>query len=310
MNQWKSGACGQRPNARKAGPGAGRAPNIFSASPPKGRADPLYDWLASMAKEPNHLRDGQSRPENHAGRVSEIRDDAIYGDGPLGTIPTRVNNVARLPHIFSPRRAWMCGQPPSTRDNEDRRRPCVGRRWRRQDVPDDVAGRLIREHRPAPIGPNYIIPVPLRPTPDPGGADGGGARGNGVRATRPTQAPDPRPRKIPGRSCRPPHPTLTLQRIYERVRRQPQRGCPSPRARRSRSCVRPSSYVNQKLRDGDPAGSAEGSKSGRRRAYGRASIISKSGIEIMNGAACRGRNGVYADNISMSAGSARVFLFR
>ncbi len=156
----------------------------------------------------------------------------------------------------------------------------------RQDVPDDVAAAY-QGNRPK-FGPNYIIPVPFDPRlisaiPV---AVARAAMDTGV-ARRPILDLDKYANEL---SARRDPIASTLQRIYDRVRRQPKRVvfAEGEEEQVMRAAV---SYVNQKLGTAILVGRDEVIKENARAA---GIDIGRPGIEIINARLSR-RNGIYAD---------------
>ena len=90
------------------------------------------EWVMEMAPEPDHLRDGQSRPRDHAarGQGRAARRDHRYR--PLG-LSQPGQQCSRLP-VHLPRRARRARDRDQRRD-EDRRGQCAWPSWRARRCP-------------------------------------------------------------------------------------------------------------------------------------------------------------------------------
>jgi len=211
--------------------------------------------------------------------------------------PNQVNNVLGFPYIF---RGALDVR--ATTINEDMKIAAAHAlaELARQDVPDDVAAAY-QGHRPR-FGPNYIIPVPFDPrlisaVPM---AVARAAMDSGV-ARKPILDLEKYRQEL---SARRDPIASTLQRIYERVRRQPKRVvfAEGEEEQVMRAAV---SYVNQKLGTAILLGREEQIRETARNA---GVDLSKSGIEIINARLSR-RNGVYADHLYERM-QRKGFLFR
>ncbi|TJW83359.1 MAG: NADP-dependent malic enzyme, partial [Mesorhizobium sp.] len=170
----------------------------------------------------------------------------------------------------------------------------------RQDVPDDVAAAY-QGMRPK-FGPNYIIPVPFDPRlisaiPI---AVAKAAMESGV-ARKPILDLDRYAQEL---SARRDPIASTLQRIYDRVRRQPKRivFAEGEEEQVMRAAV---SYVNQRLGTAILLGRDDIIKENARNA---GIELNKQGIEIINARLSR-RNGVYTDYLYERM-QRKGFLFR
>ncbi|TIP34200.1 MAG: NADP-dependent malic enzyme, partial [Mesorhizobium sp.] len=170
----------------------------------------------------------------------------------------------------------------------------------RQDVPDDVAAAY-QGNRPK-FGPNYIIPVPFDPRlisaiPL---AVAKAAMESGV-ARKPILDLDRYAQEL---SARRDPIASTLQRIYDRVRRQPKRivFAEGEEEQVMRAAV---SYVNQKLGTAILLGRDDVIKDNARNA---GIDLNKPGLEIINARLSR-RNGIYTDYLYERM-QRKGFLFR
>ena len=292
MNQWKS-AHAVKTDARTLAQALDGA-DIFFGLSAKGALTPKM--VASMAKDPIIFAMANPDPEITPEEVSEIRDDAIMATG-RSDYPNQVNNVLGFPYIF---RGALDVR--ATTINEDMKIAAAHAlaELARQDVPDDVAAAY-QGHRPR-FGPNYIIPVPFDPrlisaVPM---AVARAAMDSGV-ARKPILDLEKYRQEL---SARRDPIASTLQRIYERVRRQPKRVvfAEGEEEQVMRAAV---SYVNQKLGTAILLGREEQIRETARNA---GVDLSKSGIEIINARLSR-RNGVYADHLYERM-QRKGFLFR
>ena len=279
MNQWKS-AHAVKTDSAHAGRRHGRRRRRVrpvGARRLHQRHDPVD------GEEPDHLRHGQSRPGDHAGGGRRDPHRRHHGDRPLG-LSQPGQQRARLP-LHLPRRA-RCPRHHHQRRDEDRRRASAGRAC--------PPGRARRRRRrlsghAAEIRPQLHHPGAVRPAPDLGHPGRGGEGGDGVRrraAGRSSTSPNTRNEL----SARRDPIASTLQRIYDRVRRQPKRVvfAEGEEEQVMRAAV---SYVNQKLGTAILVGRDEIIKENARHA---GVDLNKPGIEIINARLSR-RNAVYAD---------------
>ncbi len=211
MNQWKS-AHAVATDARSLAEAMDGADVFFGLSQ-KGALTP--DMVRSMAKDPIIFAMANPDPEITPEEVAEIRTDAIMATG-RSDYPNQVNNVLGFPYIF---RGALDVR--ATTINDEMKIAAARRlaELAREDVPDEVAAAY-QGQRPK-FGPGYIIPVPFDPRlisaiPV---AVARAAMDSGV-ARRPILDLDAYARELAGR--RDPI-ASTLQRIYDRVRRQPKR---------------------------------------------------------------------------------------
>jgi malate dehydrogenase (oxaloacetate-decarboxylating)(NADP+) len=210
MNQWKS-AHAARTQARTLAQALVGADVFFGLSA-KGAVD--GDMVKSMADRPIIFAMANPDPEISAEEVAAVRNDAIMATG-RSDYPNQVNNVLGFPYIF--------------RGALDVRATAINMEMKiaaaralaelaREDVPDEVAAAY--GARPK-YGPDYIIPVPFDPrlisaVPP---AVAKAAMDTGV-ARRPIVDMDAYRAQL--RSRRDPAAGI-LQRVYERLRRRPQR---------------------------------------------------------------------------------------
>ncbi|MFU0505151.1 NADP-dependent malic enzyme [Pseudaminobacter sp. NGMCC 1.201702] len=292
MNQWKS-AHAVKTKARSLADAMNGADIFFGVSA-KGALTP--DMVRSMAKNPIIFAMANPDPEITPEEVAQIRDDAIMATG-RSDYPNQVNNVLGFPYIF---RGALDVR--ATTINEEMKIAAAEAlaALARQDVPDDVAAAY-RGSRPK-FGPSYIIPVPFDPrliaaVPL---AVAKAAMDSGV-ARRPIldlakYANELSARRDPIAS--------TLQRIYDRVRRQPKRivFAEGEEEQVMRAAV---SYANQELGTAILVGRDDIIKENARNA---GIDLGKPGIEIINARLSR-RNAIYADYLYERL-QRKGFLFR
>jgi malate dehydrogenase (oxaloacetate-decarboxylating)(NADP+) len=210
MNQWKS-AYAVETKARTLAEAFEGADVAFGLSV-KGAFTP--EMIKSMAAKPIIFAMANPDPEIAPEEVAAVRDDAIMATG-RSDYPNQVNNVLGFPYIF--------------RGALDVRATTINMEMKiaaaraladlaREDVPDEVAAAY--GTRPK-YGPDYIIPVPFDPrlisyVPP---AVAKSAMDTGV-ARKPIV--DMEAYRAALRSRRDPVAGV-LQRVYERLRRRPQR---------------------------------------------------------------------------------------
>src|SRR3954469_2051027 len=210
MNQWKS-AHAVKTKARTLAQALEGADVFFGLSA-KGAV--TKDMVKSMADKPIIFAMANPDPEITAEEVAEVRDDAIMATG-RSDYPNQINNVLGFPYIF--------------RGALDVRATTINMEMKiaaaralaelaREDVPDEVAAAY--GTRPK-FGPDYIIPVPFDPrlishVPP---AVAKAAMDTGV-ARKPIEDMDAYREQL--RSRRDPVAGV-LQRVYQRLRRRPQR---------------------------------------------------------------------------------------
>jgi len=210
MNQWKSGYA-VKTKARTLAEALEGADVFFGLSV-KGAV--TQDMVRSMADKPIIFAMANPDPEITAEEVAAVRDDAIMATG-RSDYPNQVNNVLGFPYIF--------------RGALDVRATAINMEMKiaaaralaelaREDVPDEVAAA----YGARPIyGPEYIIPVPFDPrlisaVPP---AVAKAAMDSGV-ARRPIVDMDAYQHQL--RSRLDPVAGI-LQRVFQRLRRQPKR---------------------------------------------------------------------------------------
>ena len=210
MNQWKS-AHAAKTSARTLAQALAGA-DVFLGLSVKGAV--TKEMVKSMAAKPIIFAMANPDPEITPEEVAEVRSDAIMATG-RSDYPNQINNVLGFPYIF--------------RGALDVRATAINMEMKiaaakalaalaREDVPDEVAAAY--GARPK-YGPDYIIPVPFDPRlisfiPP---AIASAAMETGV-ARRPIVDMDAYRAQL--RSRRDPVAGI-LQRVYERLRRRPQR---------------------------------------------------------------------------------------
>ncbi|MEQ8296023.1 MAG: NADP-dependent malic enzyme [Nitratireductor sp.] len=292
MNQWKS-AHAVKTELRTLSEALEGA-DIFFGLSAKGALTPAM--VQSMAKNPIIFAMANPDPEITPEEVAEIRTDAIMATG-RSDYPNQVNNVLGFPYIF---RGALDVRATTINDDMKLAAAHALAALAREDVPDDVAAAY-QGNRPK-FGPNYIIPVPFDPrlisaVPV---AVAKAAMESGV-ARRPildlfNYARDLSARRDPIAS--------TLQRIYDRVRRQPKRVvfAEGEEEQVMRAAV---SYANQRLGTAILLGRDEQIRETAKQA---GVDLNKPGIEIINARLSR-RNGLYADYLYERL-QRKGFLFR
>ncbi len=292
MNQWKS-AHAVKTDARTLAEALEGADVFFGLSA-KGALTP--DMVRSMAANPIIFAMANPDPEITPEEVAEIRSDAIMATG-RSDYANQVNNVLGFPYIF---RGALDVRATTINDDMKIAAAKALAELARQDVPDDVAAAY-QGNRPR-FGPNYIIPVPFDPRlisaiPM---AVARAAMDSGV-ARKPILDLDRYQQEL---SARRDPIASTLQRIYERVRRQPRRVV-FAEGEEEQVMRAAASYVNQKLGTAILLGREEQI---RETAKNAGVDLSKAGIEIINARLSR-RNGVYADYLYERL-QRKGFLFR
>ncbi|MBD0413546.1 NADP-dependent malic enzyme [Oryzicola mucosus] len=278
MNQWKS-AHAAPTDARTLADAMDGADVVFGLS---ARGAFTNAMIQSMAKNPIIFAMANPDPEITPEEVAEIRTDAIMATG-RSDYPNQVNNVLGFPYIF---RGALDVRATTINDAMKVAAAQALADLARQDVPDDVAAAY-QGNRPK-FGPQYIIPVPFDPRllsaiPV---AVARAAMESGV-AGRPILDLDKYAQEL---SARRDPIASTLQRIYDRVRRQPKRVVftEGEEEQVMRAAV---SYVNQKLGTAILVGRDEVIKENARNA---GVDLDKPGIEIINARLSR-KNAIYAD---------------
>ncbi|MFP1630471.1 NADP-dependent malic enzyme [Zhengella sp. ZM62] len=278
MNQWKS-AHAVETDARTLAD-AIKGADVFFGLSAKGALTP--DMVSDMAARPIIFAMANPDPEITPEEVDELRDDAIMATG-RSDYPNQVNNVLGFPYIF---RGALDVR--ATTINEEMKIAAVNAlaELAREDVPDDVAAAY-GGTRPQ-FGPQYIIPVPFDPrlisaVPV---AVARAAMDSGV-ARVPILDLEAYAQQL---SARRDPIASTLQRIYERVRRQPKRVvfAEGEEEQVMRAAV---AYVNQRLGTAILLGREEQMRQTAREA---GVDLDRPGIELVNARLSR-RNAVYAE---------------
>ncbi|ESW64285.1 NADP-dependent malic enzyme [Mesorhizobium sp. M0761] len=292
MNQWKS-AHAVKTDTRSLAEALDGA-DVFLGLSAKGAL--TTKMVQSMAKNPIIFAMANPDPEITPEEVAEIRTDAIMATG-RSDYPNQVNNVLGFPYIF---RGALDVRATTINDDMKIAAARALADLARKDVPDDVAAAY-QGNRPK-FGPNYIIPVPFDPRlisaiPL---AVAKAAMESGV-ARKPILDLDRYAQEL---SARRDPIASTLQRIYDRVRRQPKRivFAEGEEEQVMRAAV---SYVNQKLGTAILLGRDDVIKENARHA---GIDLNKQGIEIINARLSR-RNGIYTDYLYERM-QRKGFLFR
>ncbi|MER8634737.1 NADP-dependent malic enzyme [Mesorhizobium sp. M1365] len=292
MNQWKS-AHAVKTGARSLAEALDGA-DVFLGLSAKGTL--TTKMVQSMAKNPIIFAMANPDPEITPEEVAEIRTDAIMATG-RSDYPNQVNNVLGFPYIF---RGALDVRATTINDDMKIAAAKALAELARQDVPDDVAAAY-QGNRPK-FGPNYIIPVPFDPrlisaipiAVAKAAMDSGVARKPILDLDRYAQELSARRDPI----------ASTLQRIYDRVRRQPKRivFAEGEEEQVMRAAV---SYVNQRLGTAILLGRDDIIKENARNA---GIDLGKQGIEIINARLSR-RNSIYTDYLYERM-QRKGFLFR
>ncbi|WP_192178117.1 NADP-dependent malic enzyme [Mesorhizobium amorphae] len=292
MNQWKS-AHAVKTEARSLAEALDGA-DVFLGLSARGAL--TTKMVQSMAKNPIIFAMANPDPEITPEEVAEIRTDAIMATG-RSDYPNQVNNVLGFPYIF---RGALDVRATTINDEMKIAAARALAELARKDVPDDVAAAY-QGNRPK-FGPNYIIPVPFDPRliaaiPL---AVAKAAMESGV-ARKPILDLDRYAQEL---SARRDPIASTLQRIYDRVRRQPKRivFAEGEEEQVMRAAV---SYVNQKLGTAILLGRDDVIKENAKHA---GIELNKQGIEIINARLSR-RNGIYTDYLYERM-QRKGFLFR
>jgi malate dehydrogenase (oxaloacetate-decarboxylating)(NADP+) len=211
MNQWKA-AHAAPTEARSLADAMNGADVVFGLSA-KGAFS--SDMIRSMAANPIIFAMANPDPEITPEEAAAIRSDAIVATG-RSDYPNQVNNVLGFPYIF--RGALDVRAVTINEDMKIAAAKAIAE-LAREDVPDEVAAAY-QGNRPK-FGPGYIIPVPFDPRlisviPV---AVAKAAMASGVARTQIADL-DLYAREL---SARRDPIASTLQRIYDRVRRQPKR---------------------------------------------------------------------------------------
>lgn len=278
MNQWKSAHAVKtdRRSLAEALEGA----DVFFGLSAKGAL--TEDMVRSMADNPIIFAMANPDPEITPEEVAAIRNDAIMATG-RSDYPNQVNNVLGFPYIF---RGALDVRASTINDAMKIAAAEAIAHLAREDVPDDVAAAY-QGNRPR-FGPQYIIPVPFDPrllaaVPS---AVAKAAMDSGV-ARRPIVDMEAYARELNAR--RDPI-ASTLQRIYQRVRRQPKRivFAEAEEVQVMRAAL---SYANQQLGTEILLGREDEIKVTAEKA---GIDLNRPGIEIINARKSR-RNDAYTD---------------
>ncbi|MDN5925796.1 MAG: NADP-dependent malic enzyme [Hyphomicrobiales bacterium] len=292
MNQWKS-AHAAKTKARSLAE-AMEGADIFFGLSAKGAL--TRAMVESMAKQPIIFAMANPDPEITPEEVADIRTDAIMATG-RSDYPNQVNNVLGFPYIF---RGALDVRATTINDDMKMAAAHALADLARADVPDDVAAAY-QGARPK-YGPNYIIPVPFDPrlisaipvAVAKAAMDSGVARRPIVNFDKYAQALSARRDPI----------ASTLQRIFDRVRRQPKRVvfAEGEEEQVMRAAI---SYANQKLGTAILVGRDDVI---RENAANAGVDLDRPGIEIINARLSR-RNAVYTDHLYERM-QRKGFLFR
>jgi len=278
LNQWKS-AHAVKTDRRTLADALDGA-DVFLGLSVKGAL--TDDMVSSMADNPIIFAMANPDPEITPEEVAAIRSDAIMATG-RSDYPNQVNNVLGFPYIF---RGALDVR--ATEINEEMKAAAAHAlaALAREDVPDDVAAAYAG-NRPK-FGPGYIIPVPFDPRlisaiPV---AVAKAAIKTGV-ARREISDFEAYANQL---SARRDPIASTLQRIYERVRRHPQRivFTEGEEEQMIRAAV---SYVNQQLGTAILLGREDQIRATAKEA---GADIDRPGIEVIN-ARLSHKNSTYSD---------------
>jgi malate dehydrogenase (oxaloacetate-decarboxylating)(NADP+) len=276
MNQWKSGYA-VKTSARTLEQALIDADAFFGLSA-KGAVS--QDMVKMMAPNPIIFAMANPDPEITVEEVAAVRNDAIMATG-RSDYPNQVNNVLGFPYIF---RGALDVR--ATTINMEMKIAAANAlaQLAREDVPDEVAAAY--GTRPK-YGPDYIIPVPfdprlisaIPPAVAKAAMDTGVARKPIVDMEAYSQALRNRRDPVAG----------VLQRVYERLRRRPQRVV-FAEGEEEQVIRAAASFVNQQLGTAFLVGREE-----RVRDTARGlGVELGGGIEIIN-AALSQRNDAYAN---------------
>ena len=278
MNQWKSGHAVKTDSRTLAEAMDGA--DVFFGLSAKGAL--TEDMVRSMAAKPIIFAMANPDPEITPEEVANVRDDVIIATG-RSDYPNQVNNVLGFPYIF---RGALDVRASTINDDMKIAAANAIAELARADVPDDVAAAY-QGNRPR-FGPQYIIPVPFDPRllsaiPV---AVAKAAMESGV-ARRPildlvAYARELNARRDPIAS--------TLQRLYQRVQRNPKRivFAEAEEEQVMRAAI---SYANQQLGTAILLGREEHIQETAERA---GIDLDRPGIEIVNARLSR-RNTAYTD---------------
>jgi malate dehydrogenase (oxaloacetate-decarboxylating)(NADP+) len=278
MNQWKS-THAVKTDARTLADALAGADVVFGLSAKGALTEAM---IRSMAKKPIIFAMANPDPEITPEEVAQIRDDAIMATG-RSDYPNQVNNVLGFPYIF---RGALDVRATTINDAMKVAAAEALAALARQDVPDDVAAAY-QGNRPK-FGPSYIIPVPFDPrlivaipiAVARAAMDSGVARKPIVNMEKYAQELSARRDPI----------ASTLSRIYDRVRRKPQRVV-FAEGEEEQVMRAAASYANQRLGVAVLVGREEIVRENARHA---GVDLSRPGIEIINARLSK-RNAVYTD---------------
>jgi malate dehydrogenase (oxaloacetate-decarboxylating)(NADP+) len=278
MNQWKS-AHAVKTDARTLADALDGADIVFGLSAKGAFTDAM---IRSMAPNPVIFAMANPDPEITPEEVAKIRSDAIMATG-RSDYPNQVNNVLGFPYIF---RGALDVRATTINDAMKVAAAEALAELARQDVPDDVAAAY-QGNRPK-FGPQYIIPVPFDPRlisaiPM---AVARAAMDSGV-ARKPIADFEKYAHEL---SARRDPIASTLSRIYDRVRKKPQRVV-FAEGEEEQVMRAAASYASQRLGTAILVGREEIVRENARAAGVE---LDRPGIEIINARLSR-RNGVYAD---------------
>ena len=274
MNQWKS-AHAIKTDARSLEDAVAGADVFFGLSV-KGAL--TQDMVRSMADRPVIFAMANPDPEITPEEVAAIRGDAIMATG-RSDYPNQVNNVLGFPYIF---RGALDVRASTINDAMKIAAAEALANLAREDVPDDVAAAY-QGNRPR-FGPSYIIPVPFDPRliSDVPAAVAQAAMDSGV-AGRPIVDLEAYRREL---SARRDPIASTLQRIYQRVRRNMRRVvfAEGEEAQVMRAAI---SYANQRLGTAILLGRSEQLEETAKQA---GIDLNRPGIEVINARLSRRRD--------------------
>ena len=278
MNQWKS-AHAIKTDRRTLAEAMDGADIVFGLSAKGAFTDAM---IRSMAPNPIIFAMANPDPEITPEEVAKIRDDAIMATG-RSDYPNQVNNVLGFPYIF---RGALDVRATTINDAMKVAAAEALAALARQDVPDDVAAAY-QGNRPK-FGPQYIIPVPFDPrlisaiplAVAKAAMDSGVARKPIIDMEKYAQELSARRDPI----------ASTLQRIYDRVRRKPQRVV-FAEGEEEQVMRAAASYASQKLGTAILVGREEIVRENARLA---GVDLAKPGIQIINARLSK-RNTVYTD---------------
>jgi len=278
MNQWKS-AHAVKTDRRTLEDAMDGADVVLGLSQKGAFSEAM---IRSMAEKPIIFAMANPDPEITPEEVSAIRDDAIMATG-RSDYPNQVNNVLCFPYMF---RGALDVHASTINEAMKIAAAEALANLAKEDVPDDVAAAY-QGNRPR-FGPQYIIPVPFDPrliSSIPVAVAKAAMESGVARKTLPDLAAYGRQlsaRRDPIAS--------TLQRIYERVRRQPKRivFAEGEEVQMMRSAL---AYVNQELGTALLLGREEQM---REMADREGIDLDRPGIQIVNARISK-RTGAYTD---------------